>query len=88
MCAHGWFLSRLTLKREGESSMLTAEMIDEVRRIVRLEALRASVLSVASESLDQHIPRLVVVVALQGETLEASIEYLDSTGAPMSGGAL
>jgi len=68
--------------------MLTAEMIDEIRRVVRLEALRAAVFSVASESLDDHITRLVVAVALHGETLEATIQYCDESGNVVSGGSL
>jgi hypothetical protein len=68
--------------------MLTVEQIDEVRRIARLEALRAAVLSVASESLDEHTPRMVVVCSINGDQVEASIQYQDEGGFPMSGGAL
>lgn len=68
--------------------MMTAEQIDEIRRIVRLEALRASVFSAASESLDDHIPRMVVSIDLEGETLAASIAYHDASGLVISGGSL
>ena len=68
--------------------MLNAETIDEVRRIVRLEALRAAVFSVASESLDEHITSFVVAVDLHGETLGASFQYRDSSGVVMAGGTL
>ena len=68
--------------------MLTAESVDEVRRIVRLEALRAAVFSCASESLDEHIQRLVVAISLEGETLAATIEYQDASGLAVMGGAL
>jgi len=68
--------------------MLNAETIDEVRRVVRLEALRAAVFSVASESLDEHLPRLVVAIEIQGEILEASIQYQDAAGNVVSGGSL
>jgi len=68
--------------------MLDAATLDEVRRIVRLEALRAAVLSHASESLDVHIPRLVVVVELEGEALAATIRYHYASGAVAAGGSL
>lgn len=68
--------------------MLDAATLDEVRRVVRLEALRAAVLSHASESLDVHIPRLVVVVELEGDTLGASLQYRDAAGEVVSGGSL
>lgn len=68
--------------------MMQAEQIDEIRRIVRLEALRAAVFSVASESLDEHLPRLVVVISLDGETLDATIQYQDASGHVVSGGSL
>jgi hypothetical protein len=68
--------------------MLDASQIDEIRRITRLEALRAAVFSVASESLDFHIPRLVVVVAFDGESFDASISYTDAQGSVISGGSL
>jgi len=68
--------------------MMQADQIDEIRRIVRLEALRAAVFSVASESLDEYLPRLVVAIALDGETLDASIQYLDAAGHVISGGSL
>ena len=68
--------------------MMQADQIDEVRRIVRLEALRAAVLSVASESLDEHHCQLVVDVTLEGETLAATIQYVDSSGNVISGGNL
>ena len=68
--------------------MMQAEQIDEIRRIVRLEALRSAMFSVASESLDEHVPRLVVAIALSGETLDASIQYTDAAGHVISGGSL
>lgn len=68
--------------------MLTAELIDEVRRIVRLESLRAAVFSCASESLDEHVVRLVVAIALEGDTLAATIEYQDASGSVVLGGSL
>lgn len=68
--------------------MMQADQIDEIRRVVRLEALRAAVFSVASESLDEHHCRMVVSVSLDGETLEASIQYVDASGSVVSGGSL
>ena len=68
--------------------MMQADQIDEVRRIVRLEALRAAVLSVASESLDAHHCQLVVDVTLEDDTLAATIQYVDSSGNVISGGSL
>lgn len=68
--------------------MLSADQLDEIRRVVRLEALRAAVFSHASESLDNHISRLVVDIELEGETLTASIQYRDSFGNLVSGGSL
>lgn len=67
---------------------LDAHTLDEIRRTIRLEALRAAVFSCASESLDEHIPRLVVAVELVGDLLSASISYQDATGAHMAGGSL
>jgi hypothetical protein len=68
--------------------MLTAEQLDEIRRIVRLEALRAAVFSTASESLDEYVPRLVVDIELAGENLAASITYFDASGNMTAGGTL
>lgn len=68
--------------------MLNAEQTDEVRRIVRLEALRAAVFSVAAESLDEHIPRLVVDIELADDELSATIQYRDSLGNVTMGGSL
>jgi hypothetical protein len=68
--------------------MLNAEQLDEIRRIVRLEALRAAVFSTASESLDEHVPRLVVDIELSGEVLAASISYFDASGVMVGGGTL
>jgi len=68
--------------------MLTAEHIHEIRAVVRLEALRAAVLSHASESLDDQIPQLVVTVSLAGDTMDATIEYRDPTGHVVSGASL
>jgi len=68
--------------------MLDAVQIDEIRRLVRLEALRAAVFSVASESLDQHTPCLVVSIAIEGETLAATIEFLGPDRSVVMGGTL
>lgn len=68
--------------------MMQAEQIDEIRRIVRLEALRAAVFSVASESLDAHHCQMVVDVTLEGETLAATIQYVDAAGNVITGGSL
>lgn len=68
--------------------MLSAEIIHEVRAIVRLEALRAAVLSHASESLDDQIPQLVVTVSLGADSMDATIEYRDPTGHAVSGASL
>jgi len=67
---------------------MTAQEIDEVRGIVRLEALRSAVFSVASESLDDNITRLVVDISLVGDSLAASFHYSDSSGDVVMGGAL
>lgn len=67
---------------------MNAAQIDEVRRIVRLEALRAAVFSVASESLDSDNPRLSVDISLDGETLAASFHYRDAAGNVTMGGSL
>ena len=68
--------------------MLNDVQIDQVRRVVRLELLRSSIFSLATESLDAQVPRLVVDVAIVDDQFEASISYLDSTGAAVSGGSL
>lgn len=67
---------------------MTDAEIAEVRGIVRLEALRASVFSVASESLDSNTPRLRVLVDLENDSFAASFEYLDRAGRCVTGGAL
>ncbi len=67
---------------------MTAQEIDEVRGIVRLEALRSAVFSVASESLDDNITRLVVDISLVGDSLAASFHYSDSSGDVVMGGVL
>jgi hypothetical protein len=68
--------------------MLDAQLVDEIRRVVRLEALRSAAFSYASESLDEHITRMVVAVELQGESLEATICHFDASGVMIGGGTL
>jgi hypothetical protein len=68
--------------------MLTSEQIDQVRRVARLEALRAAVLSVASESLDDQIPTIRITCSVDFEGLVAGYEFLDSKGIAIMGGAL
>lgn len=68
--------------------MMQAEQIDEIRRVVRLEALRAAVLSVASESLDESHCTLRVEVTLEDDSLVATVEYVDYFGKVISGGSL
>lgn len=67
---------------------MTAEMIHEIRGIVRLEALRAAIFSCASESLDSQTCELVARVKLQHDCLEASFEYCDSNQNVLAGGTL
>lgn len=63
--------------------------VAEIRRIVRLEALRSAVLSVASESLDDSITSMVVSVDLdETGTLGATISFSDRTGHVVTGGSL
>jgi len=68
--------------------MLDAVQIDEIRRLVRLEALRAAVFSVASESLDNHTPKLVVSIFLDGDVLAATLDFLGADGQVVMGGTL
>jgi len=68
--------------------MLDASQIDEIRRLVRLEALRSAVFSVASESLDQYHTAMVVSCSLEGDSLEASIQFRDAMGNVLLGGSL
>lgn len=68
--------------------MLTPEQIHEVRRISRLEALRAAVFSVAAESLEEQTPRLFIEVCFENGELEASFEFGDRNGNVMMGGVL
>jgi hypothetical protein len=68
--------------------MLDAAQIHEIRKLVRLEALRAAVFSVASESLDGNTPRLVVSVDLDDESLSASIQFCSASGHVVMGGTL
>jgi len=67
---------------------MSPAQIDEIRRVVRLENLRAAVFSVASESLDDQNPRLTVEIALDGDVLAASFHYSDQAGNFTIGGAL
>jgi len=68
--------------------MFTDVQVQEIRRIARLEALRAAVFSLASESLDTQTPQLRVVVSLRDDDLVATINYHDAAGHAVMGGTL
>lgn len=69
-------------------SAFDESQISEVRQIVRLEALRAAVYSVAAENLDSNICKLVVSCDLEGDTLGAEIAWFGPGGLPIGGGRL
>ncbi len=67
---------------------MTATDVDEIRRIVRLEALRSAVFSLASESLDEQTPCFTVEVHLDDLEFSASFAFRDSSGNLIAGGSL
>lgn len=69
-------------------SAFDESQISEVRQIVRLEALRAAVYSVAAENLDQNITRLVVSCDFDADGLGAEIEWFGPNNQPIGGGRL
>ena len=87
-CALGWFPWWSQKQLDGESFMLTSEQINEVRTLARLEALRSSVFSVASESLDDQTPRIVVTCTWSDDAFDAFYQFQDSKGITVTGGAL
>jgi len=68
--------------------MFTDVQVSEIRRIARLEALRAAVFSLAAESLDTQTPQLMVQCFLDQGELSATIAYLDPNGGALMGGEL
>lgn len=62
--------------------------IAQIRQIVRLEALRAAVYSVAAENLDQNITRLVVSCSFEDDSLGAEIQWFGPKDSPIGGGRL
>jgi len=68
--------------------MFTDVQVQEIRRIARLEALRAAVFSLASESLDAQTPQVRVCVSLVEDELVATINFHDAAGHAVMGGVL
>jgi hypothetical protein len=67
---------------------LNEAQIAEIRQIVRLEAARAAVYSLASESLDENISRVSISVEMDAEGLGASIDWYNPQGVAIGGGRL
>jgi len=69
-------------------SAFDESQISEVRQIVRLEALRAAVYSLASENLDENITRFSVFCSVEEDSLAAEIQWYGPKGHSVGGGRL